>query len=260
MKKKATLKAIISAAVLGTILAAPAAANPYTQQGYQYQNSTQGNIDLRQHLPANHPAVRNQNQQVFYYQQGQYQQNQPAYYPQNQPGYYPQNQPVQYYPQNTQGYNQQQQQPVYNNAPQPQQVAPAATSFGQEVLALTNQARAEHGLAPLQGHFALETAATSHSQEMLNLGYFSHTSPTPGRTDPSSRVRQAGASPNYVAENIFQASGHDTSTVAALAVQSWLESPGHRRNLLSPNATHIGIGFVEMNGTVAVTQVFGAGL
>lgn len=135
-----------------------------------------------------------------------------------------------------------------------------ALSFGQQVLHLTNQARAQYGLAPLQAHPSLRIAATSHSQEMLALDYFSHTSPTAGRSGPSDRVRQAGASPNYIAENIFQASGHDASVVADLAVQSWLQSPGHRRNMLSPQATHIGIGFVELNGTVSVTQVFGAGL
>jgi uncharacterized protein YkwD len=125
------------------------------------------------------------------------------------------------------------------------------------VLRLTNQERAKQGLAPLTHHSALATAAAGHSQEMLNLNYFSHTSPTPGRGNPQDRVRQAGVNPGLVAENIFQASGYDVNQVAQLAVDNWLQSPGHRRNMLDPSATHLGVGFAELNGTVAVTQVFG---
>lgn len=132
--------------------------------------------------------------------------------------------------------------------------------YAQEVLRLTNQERARYGLAPLSLHTALDMAAVSHSQEMLDLNYFSHTSPTMGRQGPSDRVAQAGANPRRIAENIFQASGYPMESSAKLAVDSWMESPGHRRNILDPNLTHIGIGLVEKNGTFAATQVFGGGL
>lgn len=141
-----------------------------------------------------------------------------------------------------------------------QNVSPYQNSFAQEVLRLTNQARAQYGLAPLQAHHALESAAAGHTQEMLDLGYFSHNSPTPGKSQPDQRVRSAGASPRMVSENIFQCEGYDAQEVAQLAIDNWLESPGHRQNLLDPRATHLGIGFVEKNGTIAVTQVFGGGL
>ena len=132
--------------------------------------------------------------------------------------------------------------------------------FAQEVLRLTNQSRAQYGLAPLKVHSALQAAAVGHSQEMLDLDYFSHTSPTPGKSQPDQRVRLAGAKPRMVAENIFQCSGYDAELVAQLAIDNWLESLGHRRNMLDPRATHLGIGFVEKDGTIAVTQVFGGGL
>lgn len=142
-----------------------------------------------------------------------------------------------------------------------QQAAPARGAeiqavYAEEVLRLTNESRAKHGLAPLAAHSSLDKAAAGHSVEMLTLGYFSHTSPTPGRQQPWDRVAQAGANPMMVSENIFQASGHNPQNVAQLAVDSWLQSPGHRRNMLDPNATHIGIGFVVKDNTVAVTQVF----
>lgn len=154
-----------------------------------------------------------------------------------------------------QGYqNQTVWQPV---EPVVQQPATSGSALATEVLRLTNQERARQGLAPLAHHTALASAASGHSQEMLDLGYFSHTSPTPGRSGPQDRVRLAGVNPGLVAENIFQASGYDVAQVAQLAVDNWLQSPGHRRNMLDPSATHLGVGFASQDGTVAVTQIFG---
>ena len=204
-------------------------------QGYQYQNESQ--------CPTGYPQYSNTQQTTYCPNQG-YQQNQ---------GY----QPIQSYSGN-QGYQQPTQtvyQPIEPVSQPTQQVA--TDSFASEVLRLTNQERAKQGLPPLSHNSALANAAASHSQEMLDLDYFSHTSPTPGRSNPQDRVRQAGANPGLVAENIFQASGYDVNQIAQLAVDNWLQSPGHRRNLLDPSATHLGVGFAELNGTVAVTQVFG---
>ena len=92
------------------------------------------------------------------------------------------------------------------------------------------------------------------------MGYFSHTSPTAGRRSPSDRVNQAGVNPMFVAENLFQASGYPADQMAKLAVDSWMQSPGHHRNLLDSRATHIGIAVVTQNGNTVATQVFGGGL
>ena len=129
-----------------------------------------------------------------------------------------------------------------------------------EILRLTNQERAEHGLSPLARHQALESAAAEHSHEIRELNYFSHTSPTAGKATPRQRVNQHGINPQMVAENIFECSGYDIESTARLTVEAFMESPGHRKNVLNPSATHIGVGFVATNGTVSVTQVFGAGL
>ena len=149
---------------------------------------------------------------------------------------------------------------VYLDEPFSRTAQTEAVDYSQEVLRLTNLERTKHGLSPLMEHGLLGAAATAHSEEMLKLDYFSHTSPTPGKTTPEDRVRSTGANPRLVAENIFSCSGYEPNGVAQLAVEQWLQSPGHRRNMLDPRATHIGIGFVEIDGSFAVTQVFGNGL
>jgi uncharacterized protein YkwD len=262
------ISSLVGAALLGTALVAPVSAEPTYSVTF-----SNGSVYFQQNQHANNGYG------LPYGQYGQPQGGQVNYYPGSQqypgcPNSEPQysNQgcdsqngydPYQGF-QNNQGYQNQgyqtnQTQTVWQPVePVTQPAAQDTTNtFAFEVLRLTNQERANRGLAPLAHHAALAAAAAGHSQEMLDLGYFSHTSPTPGRSGPQDRVRQAGANPGLVAENIFQASGYDVTQVAQLAVDNWLESPGHRRNMLDPSATHLGVGFVSQNGTVAVTQVFG---
>ena len=132
--------------------------------------------------------------------------------------------------------------------------------LAEEILRLTNEARIENGLPPLARHEALEHAAIDHSQEMREMNYFSHTSPTSGKSTTRQRVNQYGVNPQLVAENIFECSGYDVQLTSKFAVEAFLQSPGHRHNVLNPTATHIGVGFVSKGGSVSVTQVFGAGL
>ena len=135
-----------------------------------------------------------------------------------------------------------------------------AESLAREILSLTNEARRENGLPDLRRHIALEGAADEHSREMRRLNYFSHSSPTTGRETARKRVQMFGLNPMMVAENIFECSGYDPNVVARFAVESFLNSPGHRKNMMNENVTHIGIGVYESEGSVSVTQVFGAGL
>ena len=133
-------------------------------------------------------------------------------------------------------------------------------ALAEEILKLTNQERAKHGLSPLARHQALEHAAADHSQEMRDLNYFSHTSPTPHKATARQRVNRYGVNPQLVAENIFECSGYDVHLTSKFAVEAFMQSPGHRQNVLNPTATHIGVGFAATDGSVSVTQVFGAGL
>lgn len=135
-----------------------------------------------------------------------------------------------------------------------------AQIFEAEVLRLTNENRRRLGLKDVVVHSSLQQAAESHSAEMLKLGYFSHTSPVQQRSRPSDRVRLAGADPLLVSENIFQCTGHKPEAAAKLTVQEWMDSPGHRQNILDAQATHVGIGYAKEGRVIVVTQVFGGGL
>ena len=136
----------------------------------------------------------------------------------------------------------------------------AEEQIANQILHITNQKRIQNGLSPLSMNPALNQAAKSHSEEMLTLNYFSHNSPTVGRRTVGDRMRQAGVSPRVQAENIFMCQGFPTAQLAQLSMDQWMQSPGHRRNILRGNVTHIGIGVIERNGKYYATQVFGGGM
>lgn len=121
-----------------------------------------------------------------------------------------------------------------------------------QVLALTNRERVQRGLVPVVAEPRLRLAAQRHNDDMVARGYFAHESPD-GRT-VADRVRDAGYPYALVAENI--AAGQRTP---AEVVQGWMDSPGHRRNLLSADVRELGVG-VTAGGSHGTTwtQVFGA--
>lgn len=111
-------------------------------------------------------------------------------------------------------------------------------AFEQQVLTLTNAERAKQGLAALQADTKLMAAAREKSVDMQKNNYFSHTSPTFG--SPFDRLKALGISYKSAGENIAQ--GQRTP---AEVVQAWMDSPGHRANILNTSYTHLGVGFVE---------------
>ncbi|MCC3770016.1 CAP domain-containing protein [Streptomyces sp. UNOC14_S4] len=120
-----------------------------------------------------------------------------------------------------------------------------------EVVALTNAERAAAGLRPLADDRRLAAAAQAHSADMVARDFYAHTSPE-GR-QPWDRAAAAGCAHRGIGENI--ACGQRS---AAEVVDGWMNSPGHRANILKPDFTHIGIGFVG-GGRVGTywTQLFG---
>uniref|UniRef100_UPI00406CA0B7 CAP domain-containing protein n=1 Tax=Ureibacillus sp. FSL W7-1570 TaxID=2954593 RepID=UPI00406CA0B7 len=112
------------------------------------------------------------------------------------------------------------------------------SEFERQVVELTNAERAKAGLKPLTMYNPLMAVAKAKSQDMANLGYFSHTSPTYG--SPFDQMRAAGIQYRAAGENIAQ--GQRTPEQV---VNAWMNSPGHRANILNANYTHIGVGFVE---------------
>ena len=112
------------------------------------------------------------------------------------------------------------------------------SAFEQEVLELTNAERTKAGLAPLTLDTELSKVARIKSQDMKDQNYFSHTSPTYG--SPFDMMKTFGISYTSAAENIAQG-----QTTPKEVVQAWMNSQGHRENILNASYTHIGIGHVS---------------
>lgn len=104
---------------------------------------------------------------------------------------------------------------------------------------MINKERKDRGLPALSQHSSLRQAARRHSQDMACNDHFSHTG-TDGST-LGSRLLDAGYSYSWAAENIGASSSQSFS--AQSVVTMWMNSPGHRKNILSENAKHIGVGF-----------------
>jgi uncharacterized protein YkwD len=113
-----------------------------------------------------------------------------------------------------------------------------------ELFRLHNSERAEHGVAPLCWRTELANAAESHSEDMMERDYYSHD--TPEGMSPSERTRSHGYPSQMVAENIHlrQISGVSESNMRDLenVVEDWMDSPGHRRNILDPGLREVGMG------------------
>lgn len=120
---------------------------------------------------------------------------------------------------------------------QQQQAVQGIGQAAQQVIDLTNEQRRQNGLQPLKADPQLSGVALKKSQDMQQNGYFSHTSPTYG--SPFDMMRDFGVSYKTAGENIAQ--GQRTPQEV---VNAWMNSPGHRENILNPNYTHIGVGYV----------------
>ncbi|MGV9392280.1 CAP domain-containing protein [Streptomyces olivaceus] len=120
-----------------------------------------------------------------------------------------------------------------------------------EVLTLTNRERAGAGLPALAPDDRLARAAQAHSADMVARDFYSHTDPDGGR--PWDRAAAAGSSRRTVGENI--ACGQRSP---AEVVEGWMNSPGHRANILTSDFTHLGVGLAG-GGRAGTywTQLFG---
>lgn len=116
-----------------------------------------------------------------------------------------------------------------------------------EVVRLVNVERAKVGLPALKNDWELARVAEHKSQDMATKKYFDHTSPTYG--SPFTMLKNYGISYRSAGENIAQG-----QRSAAEVVNAWMNSSGHRANILNKNYTHIGVGYVS-NGNYW-TQMF----
>jgi len=111
-------------------------------------------------------------------------------------------------------------------------------AFENEVIRLVNEQRSKNGLKPLTANWELSRVARYKSQDMVDNRYFSHTSPTYGT--PFQMIRAFGLTYRTAGENI--AYGQRTPQAV---VNAWMNSNGHRANILNASYTQIGVGYVS---------------
>ena len=116
-------------------------------------------------------------------------------------------------------------------------VSSSISSYETEVIRLVNEIRQKNGLTPLIQDWQLSRVARYKSQDMRDLGYFSHISPIYG--SPFNMMKSFGISYKTAGENI--AKGYSSPKAV---VDAWINSPGHRANILNSSYTHIGVGYV----------------
>lgn len=114
----------------------------------------------------------------------------------------------------------------------------SVTAYEQEIVRLVNVERSKQGLKSLESDWQLSRVARYKSQDMKDKGYFSHTSPTYG--SPFDMMKNFGISYRIAGENI--AKGQKTPSEV---VNAWMNSSGHRANILNKSFAKIGVGYVS---------------
>lgn len=127
-----------------------------------------------------------------------------------------------------------------------------------DIIVLCNKERTKAGVKPLAGNEVLRQSARYKSNEMLQYNYFDHNSPITGYK-PWELAKTFGYSYTAFGENIWYGSGYSREAITAkLIVDSWMNSPGHRSNILNKDFGRIGVGVVysAVNKKVEATQQF----
>ncbi|MER5884039.1 sigma-70 family RNA polymerase sigma factor [Streptomyces sp. NPDC001941] len=124
-------------------------------------------------------------------------------------------------------------------------------SDAQEVTRIVNAERARNGCGPVRQNARLDAAAQGHSRDMRARDFFDHTNPD--GAGPGERVTAAGYRWSTYGENIARGQQSPESVM-----ESWMNSPGHRANILNCSFKEIGVGIEQGDGGPWWTQVFGA--
>ncbi|MBY0469812.1 CAP domain-containing protein [bacterium] len=128
-----------------------------------------------------------------------------------------------------------------------------------ELIIETNKARVDNGVPELEVNQKCTEFAREQSEDMDTCHYFEHVRPacktreTTGPVEAESfgeRAKRRGFTRSMVSENLF----FSTAGTAARAVEGWLNSPGHRKNMLDKNAVSIGVGIVGNYWTQCFTS------
>jgi uncharacterized protein YkwD len=125
------------------------------------------------------------------------------------------------------------------------------TANEEKIFELTNAERKQEDAAPLKLNAELSKIARAHSENMARQGKMAHD--LDGKT-PFDRMRAAGFSYYFAGENVGK--GTDNVTLPTL-MKAWMDSEGHRKNILSTDFTEIGIGIASAaDGQLYFTQLF----
>lgn len=132
------------------------------------------------------------------------------------------------------------------------------------IFKLTNRERNIRGLKSLKFDDRLKMAARQHSNDMLRKRYLSHTSSMEISKTPLQRIYNSGLPVLGVGENVAENIGDavsflledDPDSLVKLIMKKWMESPAHRKNILNPDFSHMGVGSVAEGRLHKVTQNF----
>jgi hypothetical protein len=140
-------------------------------------------------------------------------------------------------------------------------ITPDVPAVETAIVAMTNAFRLENKLGEVRPNAQLAQAARAYAAYLARTNAFSHTAD--GR-QPADRVGETGYQYCQVAENLalnLDSRGFETWALAAHAVEGWKNSPGHRRNMLTPHVTDIGVAVAQAPGSSAPkyisVQLFG---
>lgn len=112
----------------------------------------------------------------------------------------------------------------------------STSTFASQVVTLVNQERTKAGLSALTSDPALASMALDKAKDMYNIKYFDHNSPTYG--SPFDMMKAYGIRYTYAGENIAKGQRNPQEVMNV-----WMNSTGHRQNILSPNFTKIGVAY-----------------
>ena len=138
--------------------------------------------------------------------------------------------------------------PVPSRALAPSAFAAQEAAVVQQI----NSIRQREGLPPLRQNEQLAAVARTHSRGMAERNFFSHKDPA--GAEMSDRVKAAGIAYANLAENIARNAGH--ADPVTTAVKGWMDSPGHRKNILHAKATETGVGIWQQGKDIYFTQLF----
>lgn len=139
-------------------------------------------------------------------------------------------------------------------APQPTLATTIPTDLEVQIHNAVNNERVGADLPKLVLHSRLIEVARLHSQDMLDNNYFAHVNLDD--KGPGERLTDAGVVWSVYAENLATFRGYSEGVIPERAVEAWMDSSGHRENILRPTVAYTGVGIALEEDTYLITQVF----